>query len=150
MCPEFPPGLPVYSLTAHSIFSDATRNPFIKSPVAPCPVPVLCSLSVPARIPFRKPAYFPCEVRLPSVRPVKEHSRLLPENLPPQTIRGAYFPHPPCRYQPSILLAEKIHSLPVQDVSEGKQKINNLKLKRYDFQRIYGRERLRVADNLLE
>ncbi len=33
-------------------------------------------------LPFRKPDYFLCKVRLPVARPVKDRLRLLPENLP--------------------------------------------------------------------
>ena len=41
--------------------------------------------------PFRKPVYFLCKVRLPSVRPVKDRLRLLPENLPPQLVGECIF-----------------------------------------------------------
>lgn len=82
----------------------------------PFTLPTLISL-----YPFRKPIYFLCKVRLPSVRPVKDRLRLLPENLPPQLVGERIF---------RILLAragrqscgQKNKRLPVPDVSQGKTK----------------------------
>lgn len=45
----------------------------------------------PPHIPFRKPGYFLCKVRLSAVSPVKYRLRLPPENLPPRHVGERIF-----------------------------------------------------------
>ena len=51
-------------------------------------------------VPFRKPGYFLCKVRLPAVCPVKYRLRLPPENLPPRNVGERIF---------RVLLARACH-----------------------------------------
>ena len=53
--------------------------------------PVLFSPHLFPHIPFRKPGYFLCKVRLSAVSPVKYRLRLPPENLPPRHVGERIF-----------------------------------------------------------
>ena len=72
-------------------------------------------------IPFRKPGYFLCKVRLPAVSPVKYHLRLPLENLPLRHI-GSVFSVSSLPGPATNPPGRKIISLRYRNVSEGKQK----------------------------
>lgn len=88
---------------------------------------VLSSPHLFPHIPFRKPGYFLCKVRLSAVSPVKYRSRLPPENLPPRHVGERIF---------RVLLARACHQSfgqknnqpSVQKCIGGKTKKINLKI----------------------
>ena len=105
------------SFCHHVWQKDIVGSPFVLMSLPFLP----SSLFSPLCFPFRKPGYFLCKVRLPSVGLAKDRLRLLLENLPLQRVGERIF---------HILLGktgrqsrrQKNNQPPVQDISKGKVK----------------------------